>query len=365
MARKLRIGLLYGGRSAEHEISIISARSIYRNLDRKKYKVTLIGIGQDGRWYLEEGAGALLASGGVELKRLRPSGPEISVEPALKGRFLRSGVGAHGRAPGLDVVFPILHGPYGEDGTVQGLLELTGIPYVGADVLGSAVGMDKEVAKRLLRDAGLAVADFEVLTVEDKATAWKLARRLGFPVFVKPSRMGSSVGVSRVAIAAKLSAALQEAFKYDHKVLLEKAVQGREIECAVLGGDKPRASVAGEVIPKKGGFYSYEAKYIDESGAQLAAPAKLSAAELKRVQDTAIKVFQALNCHGMARVDMFLTPQGKLLVNELNTIPGFTTISMYPKLWELSGVPLPKLLDELIRLALIRHKRRGELRTKK
>ncbi len=366
MVKKLRIGLLFGGRSAEHEISLISARSIYQNLNSEKYNVTLIGISQDGRWYLQDDDKVLLASGGMELKRLRVSGRELSAKPApVSGKNLVF-VGAKGGAPALDVVFPVLHGPYGEDGTVQGLLELAGLPYVGADVLGSAVGMDKELAKRLLRDAGLFVAGFRVLTSgehgKSKSLAGKLARDLGYPLFVKPSRMGSSVGVSRVAAPGKLAGAVKKAFRFDDKLLLEQEIKGREIECAILGGDTPRASLVGEVIPGRDGFYSYQAKYVDESGAELVIPARLSAKQLSGAQQTALKAFCALNCYGMARVDMFLTGRGRIFVNELNTIPGFTNISMYPKLWELSGLSFPKLLDELIRLAVQRHKRKAKLR---
>ncbi len=367
MVKKLRIGLLFGGRSAEHEISLISARSIYQNLDSKKYSVTLIGISQDGRWYLQDDAKVLLGTKGMALKQFSPRGGELSVKPApMSGKNLAVAGAKAGATPRIDVVFPVLHGPYGEDGTAQGLLELAGLPYVGADVLGSAVGMDKEVAKRLLRDAGLFVAGFRVLTRHEhgksRSLAGKLAREVGYPLFVKPSRMGSSVGVSRVVAPGKLTGAIKKAFRFDDKLLLEKEIKGREIECAILGGDTPRASLIGEVIPGQDGFYSYRAKYVDESGVELVIPARLSAKQLSGAQQTALKAFCALNCYGMARVDMFLTGRGRIFVNELNTIPGFTSISMYPKLWELSGLPFPKLLDELIRLAIQRHKRKAKLR---
>ena len=268
----------------------------------------------------------------------------------------------------MDVVFPVLHGPLGEDGTVQGLLELVGLPYVGAGVLGSAVGMDKDVQKRLLRDSGIPVADFFTLRRaqydRDPDRVASMAAELGFPLFTKPANAGSSVGVRRVASSDELAAAIQHAFAFDHKVLLERSMPGREIECAVLGNDEPIASIPGEVIVShQDGFYSYEAKYLDENGAGLCIPAELSPDEQHAVQAMAVRAFLALECSGLARVDFFLGRDGGPVVNELNTLPGFTAISMYPKLWAASGVGKTELVTRLIDLALERSRARARLTT--
>lgn len=353
MKRKLRVGVIFGGRSSEHEVSLLSARSIVDAIDRRKYDVALIGIGKDGRW---------LGAGG-ETYLLHKSDPKriaINIK-AAKELALRPGSGGVGP---IDVVFPVLHGTYGEDGSIQGLLRMLDLPFVGPDILGSAVGMDKDVAKRLLRDAGIPVADFLVYgrgeAIHPKAV-WK---RLGKPVFVKPANQGSSVGVSKAGDDAELKRAVKDAFRYDTKILIEEAVPGREIEVSVLGNETPEASVPGEVIPHHE-FYSYEAKYLDDDGAGVAIPAKLSAALTKKVQALAVKTFKTLALEGMARVDFFMEKDGGFVVNEVNTIPGFTKISMYPKLWAASGVPYPKLIDRLIALALERHTRRGRLTTKR
>jgi D-alanine-D-alanine ligase len=353
MKRKIRVGVIFGGRSSEHEISLLSARSIIDAIDRRKYEVALIGIGKDGRWLGAEGESYLLHAAdpkriAINLKRTK----ELALRP-----------GGGGVGP-VDVVFPVLHGTYGEDGSVQGLLRMLDLPFVGPDVLGSAVGMDKDVAKRLLRDAGIPVADFLAFGTGEAVRPASVWKRLGRPVFVKPANQGSSVGVSKASDDAELKRAVKDAFRYDTKILVEEAVPGREIEVSVLGNEAPQASAPGEVIPHHE-FYSYEAKYLDDHGAGLAIPAKLSAAAARKVQALAVKTFRTLALEGMARVDFFLRKDGRFVVNEVNTIPGFTKISMYPKLWAASGLSYPKLIDRLITLALERHARRKRLSTKR
>lgn len=342
MPKKITVGILFGGKSAEHEVSIRSAENVVAALDKKKYTPVLIKIGKDGRW------------------RLDTTGEVVTLLPSEKG--LLHNLENPKSQQRLDVVFPILHGPFGEDGTVQGLLKLAEVPFVGASVLGSAVGMDKDVMKRLLRDAGIAIADFVVLYDHEKVDAQKLIKRLGLPCFVKPANLGSSVGVSKVKSEQELLPALKKAFEFDRKVLIEEAIVGREIECAVLGNDDPRASIPGEVIPTRD-FYSYEAKYLDENGAALEVPADLPVKTISEIQSLAVKTFKVLECAGLGRVDFFLTKKGQLLVNEINTIPGFTSISMYPRMWGATKIPYPKLIDRLIQLALERFKQENRLKT--
>ena len=352
---KIRVGVLFGGRSAEHEVSLQSARNVVAALDPQKYEVVLIGIDREGRWSLDAAAGRSLADPGAELPALRSPGrdeePVILLPDAGRARLV-SGV-SRAELGSLDVVFPVLHGPFGEDGTVQGLLKLADVPFVGAGVLGSAVGMDKDVMKRLLSQAGIANARCVVLRRPDSASFQSISRKLGTPVFVKPANMGSSVGISKVHTGAELESALDLAFGFDRKVLIEEFIEGREIECSVLGNDDPVASLPGEVIPHAE-FYSYEAKYLDENGALLEIPARLDERTTERVRDTAVEAFRVLACEGMARVDSFLTPAGDIYVNEINTIPGFTRISMYPKLWEATGISYRQLVDRLIELAFER-----------
>ena len=356
---KLRVALLFGGQSAEHEISILSARNVLAALDRERFEPLLIGIDKQGRWLLQDAARLLASAHDPRLVRIEDG------TPVGKDLILCGGSAAAG-AP-IEVVFPVLHGTMGEDGTVQGLLELTGIPYVGAGVLGSAIGMDKDVSKRLLRDAGIAVTDFVTLRrprfEADPAGALAQLSTLGSPLFTKPANAGSSIGVRKVTDRAQLEDAVRHAFQFDDKVLIESAVTAREIELAVLGGNPPSVSVAGEIVVRHpDGFYSYDAKYLDEDGARLELPAHLSPDELARSQAIAVRAFEVLECDGMARVDLFLKADGALLVNEINTIPGFTAISMYPKLWELSGVPPAELVTRLIDLARERGRHRASLR---
>jgi D-alanine-D-alanine ligase len=361
--RKTRVGIIFGGKSAEHEVSLQSAQSILAALDPERYEAVLIGIDKTGRWALYDQARYLLNSDDPDRIQLQVSPQTVAVIPGAQERRV---VHLAGRQLGeaIDVVFPVLHGPFGEDGTVQGLLKLANLPFVGAGVLGSAVGMDKDVMKRLLRDAGVPVGKFLTVSarLRDRITFEQVERALGMPCFVKPANLGSSVGVSKVSHPKELAAALDEAFRFDTKVLIEEFIDGREIECAVLGNDAPIASCPGEIIPTHE-FYSYDAKYLDEHGASLRIPAELDEATTRRVQELAIRSFEVLCCEGMARVDCFLRPDGEVLVNEINTIPGFTKISMYPKLWEASGIPYRQLVERLIALAMERFGRDSKLQT--
>jgi D-alanine-D-alanine ligase len=345
--QKLTVGILFGGKSAEHEVSLQSAKNVYDAIDRSKFEPVLIGIDKNGTWHSMGDSLSLLNSGDPRHISLNASGGPVALVPESGGLLAESG-------PKLDVVFPILHGPFGEDGTVQGLLKLAGIPFVGAGVLGSAVGMDKDVMKRLFRDAGIPIGKFLTLKPHEPVPAFaEIKTALGIPVFIKPANMGSSVGISKVHNESEFSAAVQNAFQYDTKIIIEEYIHGREIECAVLGNENPIASVPGEIIPTHE-FYSYEAKYLDENGAVLEIPAKLDAAVQKRIQELSVKAFQTLCCEGLARIDFFLKENGETLINEINTMPGFTKISMYPKLWEASGsgIGYTELISRLIELAM-------------
>jgi D-alanine-D-alanine ligase len=344
---KVKIALLFGGRSAEHEVSLASASALYKNINKRRYAVTSIFIDKTGRW-------RRVASPLLPPEKLR-SGPSSSFLPweAL--------VSPSGRVR-ADIYFPVLHGPYGEDGTVQGLLELADVPYVGAGVLSSAAGMDKAVMKVLFADRKLPIVKHRVIEEGE----WKKSRRkvLGFvrkefslPVFVKPANLGSSVGISKVIRWEEAARALARAFRYDRKVLVEAGIKGREVECSVLGNDEPRASLPGEVIPHRD-FYDYRDKYL-EGKTRFRIPADLPAAVVREVQRLAVEAYRAVECSGLARLDFFLEDEtGKIYVNEVNTIPGFTEISMYPKLWGVSGIPFGRLVEELIRLGLQRHHRK-------
>jgi len=359
MKRKLRVAVLFGGKSAEHEISLLSARNIVEAIDKKKYQVLLISIDKHGRWGLCDASSAAWPS---SVKSTKP-GKSLALALGRRSNPLTRLSGRGGVGP-VDVVFPVLHGTFGEDGTVQGLLKLADVPFVGAGVLGSAVGMDKDVMKRLLRDAGLPTARFLVCersSLED-VDFERVTQALGLPVFIKPANLGSSVGIHKVKDREQLRRAVQDAFRYDSKILIEEYIQGREIECAVLGNDSPIASLPGEIMPRHE-FYSYEAKYLDEKGAVLEIPAKLPADVVKQVQETAVKACKVLCCEGMARVDFFLRHDREVIVNEINTIPGFTKISMYPKMWEASGISYTELIDRLIELAIERFNREKKLKT--
>jgi D-alanine-D-alanine ligase len=351
MSGKIRVGIVYGGQSAEHEISILSARNVLAALDRSRFAPVLIGVDKSGKWLAQDEHRLLESARDPRL---------VAIEPGLPAPIET----ASGK---VDVVFPVMHGTLGEDGAMQGLLEVAGIPYVGAGVLGSAIGMDKDVMKRLLRDAGIPIADFHTVRREqfavDAASVCRKLLTLGFPLFTKPANAGSSVGVRKVKEPAQLEDAVRYALQFDTKAVVEVGIPGREIELAVLGGDPPTVSIAGEIIVEHvDGFYSYEAKYLDEKGARLEMPARLSASELASAQALALRTFEVLECDGLARVDLFMTPDGNFYVNEINTIPGFTAISMYPKLWALSGVSQTELISRLIDLALKRAQIRAAIR---
>ncbi|MDI3318080.1 MAG: D-alanine--D-alanine ligase family protein [Bacillota bacterium] len=391
--RRLRVAVLFGGRSAEHEVSVHSAATVIAALDRSRFEPVPVAISRDGRWR-QLPAAALKGLGG-EPERLHrllaawasapgeaeaPAGapPEeggegVALLPAEGARLLAAGgvrplpgeggAGAGGLAPGRwDVVFPVLHGPFGEDGSIQGLLEVAGIPYVGAGVTASALAMDKALTKDVLRAHGLPVLPFLLVRRDEEPgrVAERVEKELGYPVFVKPANLGSSVGISRVDRPERLPAALQRAGRYDLRLVVERAIPAREIECSVLGNSSPEASLPGEIVPHRS-FYDYRAKYLEE-GSALLIPAPLDRPTTERVRQLAVEAYRALGCEGMARVDFLMERgSGRLYVNELNTIPGFTSISMYPKLWEATGLPLPKLLERLIELALERHRLRAGL----
>ena len=393
--KKLRVGILFGGRSGEHEVSLLSAASVLHAIDKNKYEVVPIGITKDGRWLTAEHAENLLQGKIVlESRQLRAGDPNTTPAAAVLARgesvivppepvHRQSGLvpfqsdaaltrRASDRAINVDVIFPVLHGTFGEDGTIQGLLELADIAYVGAGVLGSAAGMDKDVMKSLFIAAGIPIVKHVTILrgaweTEPKKIQKLVESKLNYPVFVKPANLGSSVGISKARNRTELGPAIEEAAKFDRKIVIEQGVGGkkkkaREIECSVLGNDEPSASVPGEIVPGKE-FYDYTAKYLDE-GSQLIIPAKLSKVDTKRVQELAIAAFKAVDCSGLARVDFLMEPDsqtksgkksGKIYLNEINTMPGFTAISMYPKLWAASGLAYADLIDRLIQLGIERH----------
>jgi len=386
--KKLRVGILFGGRSGEHEVSLLSAASVFNAIDKDKYEVIPIGITKRGHWVTAADAERLLRGefSHSEAKHLRAGDPEVTPSAAVLAKGESVVVPPEPQQPGgslaafqtdnamvrraadrainVDVIFPVLHGTFGEDGTIQGLLELADLPYVGAGVLGSAAGMDKDIMKALFRAAGLPIVKHVTILRGDwEADPKKLRRlvesKLKYPVFVKPANLGSSVGISKAHDPRELGPAMDEAAKFDRKIVIEQGVGGgkqkaREIECSVLGNDTPEASLPGEIVPGQE-FYDYNAKYLDE-GSQLIIPAKLSKAETKRVQQLAIAAFKAVDCSGLARVDFLMEPKTrKIYLNEINTMPGFTSISMYPKLWAATGVTYPELIERLIQLGIERH----------
>jgi len=386
--KKIRVGILFGGRSGEHEISLLSAASVFNAIDKNKYEVVPIGITKEGRWVTAADAERLLQGKFEDHKHLRAGDPEatpgaavlakgeavvVPPEPQKHGSLtpFETDASSHAltrratdRAIDVDVIFPVLHGTFGEDGTIQGLLELADLPYVGAGVLGSAAGMDKDIMKALFRAAGLPIVKHVTLLRSEWETKAKkvekfVESKLKYPVFVKPANLGSSVGISKAHDRNELGPAIEEAAKFDRKIVVEQGVGGhkqkaREIECSVLGNDNPEASLPGEIVPSTE-FYDYNAKYLDE-GSQLIIPAKLSKGETKQVQRLAIAAFKAVDCSGLARVDFLMEPKSrKIYLNEINTMPGFTAISMYPKLWAASGVSYSDLIGRLIQLGLDRH----------
>lgn len=363
--RRLRVGIIFGGRSVEHEVSLVSARSLLAAIDPARYEVVPIGVTQDGKWLTSSEVGRFLEEGVV-----RGTGEHTALlaDPSVAGLVRLDGNGASRYAAALDVVFPLIHGAYGEDGKLQGLLEMADLPYVGSGVLGSALGMDKEVAKRLFRAAGLPIVEAIVVRACEWTEAGRSALRarlesgFGYPCFVKPACLGSSVGVSKASRWESALRAVEEAFSFDEKALLERALDAREIEVAVLGNDAPQASVPGEIVTSRE-FYDYEAKYQD-TGTSLLIPAKLPGPLAERMRGLAIEAFRTLELAGMARVDFLLDKRtGEPYLNEVNTIPGFTPVSMYPKLWQASGVEYPELVNRLIDLAFERHRAKHVLRT--
>lgn len=364
MPEILRVGILMGGQSAEHEVSLQSAKNVIHAMDQDRYEAVPIGIDKDGSWFLCDPSDFLLHPDDPQTIRLKYIKEErLALVPGSAGHPLVRQ--RDGRSIGeIHAIFPVLHGPLGEDGTVQGLLRMADVPFVGAGVLGSAVGMDKGVMKRLLREAGLPVARWQVFAWHQKGEIRfeEIQESLDLPLFVKPASMGSSVGIHRVEKPMDLDRAVEDAFRFDVRILIEEEIRGREIECSVLGDETPVASLPGEIVPHHA-FYSYEAKYLDREGADLIIPADLSSVVTKHIQELSVKAFQALYCQGMARVDCFLKEDAEVVINEINTIPGFTRISMYPKLWEASGLPYPRLIDRLIQLALVRHHREKALKT--
>jgi len=359
--KKINVAILFGGRSAEHEVSLQSAKNVFEAIDREKYNPILIGINKRGRWLLNNSSKFLLNEDNPELIKLNKASDSVALVPQSNGRILN--LSGEEKNIKIDVVFPILHGPFGEDGTVQGLLKLANIPFVGTSVLGSAAAMDKDVMKRLLRDAGITVGRFIAIKSEDKIPEYgDIKEELGVPFFIKPANMGSSVGLSKIHNESEYPDGIKSAFNYDVKIIIEEYICGREIECSILGNSDPIASVPGEIVTKHE-FYSYEAKYIDENGSVLEIPAKIPDEAKQLIQNLAIRTFKVLSCEGLGRVDFFLKDNGEIIVNEINTIPGFTRISMYPKLWETSGISYTELIDKLIQLAIERFGKEQKLRT--
>lgn len=350
---KISVGVLFGGKSSEHQISLLSASNIIRAIPKDTYRIVPIGINKQGTLFHFKKKNFILHPTDPKKIRLADGGESVSFGFGKSRRLVYLKTKKQG--PKLDILFPVLHGVFGEDGTIQGLAELADIPYVGCGVLGSAIGMDKDVTKRLLRDAQIPVADFLTLHSHERSDIRfsSMKQKFGLPFFVKPAVAGSSVGVHKVRSQKEFHAAIDDAFSQCSKILIERMVVGKEIECAVLGNEHPIASLPGEVIPQHD-FYSYEAKYLDENGALFHIPVKLSTATIKKIQTVVAKTYQVLECSGMARVDGFLQSDGNFILNEINTIPGFTSISMYPKLWEVSGLNYTDLIDRLIQLALKR-----------
>lgn len=349
------IALICGGKSPEHEISVRSAKEVLAAIDRQKYNVTIIGIDRNGSW-------RLLEENQLERSIEPGTGKELAILPGRAEAQIIQLENQH-PIPQPSAVFLILHGPMGEDGTVQGLLKILDLPFIGPDVLGSAVAMDKEFAKRLLKEAGVNVArGFVFDAKDDEAIHFPyLEEQLGMPVFVKPANMGSSVGVHRVETPEQLKDAVTDAFRFDRKILIEEMIEGRELECAVMGNEDPQVSSVGEVVTDE--EYSYEAKYLSQSAAKIVIPAEVSESDLNTLRATAKKAYRALGCEVLSRVDMFLTEEGKVYVNEINTLPGFTSISMYPKLWEAEGLSYPKLIERLLNFAIDRHSAQKALQT--
>jgi D-alanine-D-alanine ligase len=374
MPKKLRIGVIFGGRSGEHEVSLRSARSVIDAMDRSKYEVVPIAITKEGNWLAAAKAAALLPA---ETARRLPAYPasenknDVAIigDPSRKGLYKLDTGNKH--AERLDVIFPVLHGTYGEDGTIQGLMEMAAIPLVGCGTLASACGMDKVIMKALFKEAGLPICKYTwFLRSEwedddrDKVSR-RIVREIGFPAFVKPANLGSSVGVSKATDKASLAHAVELAARYDRKIIVEELVDARELECAVMGNDEPQASLPGEYVvhQEAARFLDYTEKYSSTGNVEFVVPARISKATIKRIQTMAVAAFKAIDGAGLSRVDFFLKPNGELLLNEINTLPGLTDVSGFPKMWEASGIPFPRVIDQLIELALERHQERARNET--
>lgn len=352
MADKIKVGVVFGGRSPEHNISLLSASNVIDNIDREKFELVLLAIDKEGIWHYNEGPLKLNNPGNAQLVSLpqydnviylSQNSGDHSIIDKSSGKIISK----------IDLLYPVLHGAFGEDGSIQGLAKVAGLPCVGCGILGSSAGMDKDVTKRLLRDSGIGIADFITLRkgYNDHLTYKEISEKIGGELFVKPANLGSSVGVSFVDNEEDFIKAVKDGFEYDPKVIVEEKVTGREIECAVLGNEKPMASVIGEILPKTE-WYTFENKYVDDDGAGLEIPAKLTEDEAKRATSIAINSYINLECSGLTRVDMFLKANGEIIVNEVNTLPGFTKISMYPKLWSYSGIEYQELITKLIHFAI-------------
>ncbi len=373
MTKKLRIGVIFGGRSGEHEVSVRSARAVIEAADASKYEIVPIAITKEGNWLAPAAAAELLPKATQRLlsSRTRSGKKEdvmIAGDPSRAG-LMRLG-GSHGPAEPIDVIFPVLHGTYGEDGTIQGLLEMAAVPFVGCGTLASACGMDKVTMKALFKDAGLPICKY----VWFLRTEWesnpenvsrRVARSIRFPAFVKPANLGSSVGISKATDKASLARAIDLAARYDRKIIIEAAVDGRELECAVMGNDKPQASLPGEYVvhDEAARFLDYTEKYAGTGHVEFVVPARVSKAAARRIQQMAVKAYQAIDGSGLSRVDFFLLKDGGLLVNEINTLPGLTDVSGFPKMWAASGIPFPRVIDQLIEFAIERHRQRARNET--
>ncbi|MBO3700563.1 D-alanine--D-alanine ligase family protein [Roseivirga sp. E12] len=343
---KLKLAIVFGGKSTEHEISILSTRSILAQIDSDKYNISLLRIDIKGNWFLVDSIDAQESTPIT----LVPQDKGAAVLDTDNGKILKQ----------LDIALPVLHGVFGEDGTIQGYFRMMNLAFVGCDVMASSACMDKDLTKRVLRDAGIGIAPYAIATPESKPDFAKLERDLGTPLFIKPANLGSSVGVFKIETEAEYLSKLDEALTYDWKVLIEKTIVGREIECAVLGNEKPKASLPGEVIMSTE-FYDFESKYVDQDASSTQVPADIPDDQIELVRSTAIKAYQAMGCEGLSRVDFFVTDE-EVLINEINTIPGFTSISMYPKMWEATGIPYPELIDILIELGMERYQRDAALK---
>lgn len=373
MAKKLRIGVIFGGRSGEHEVSIRSARAVIEAMDATKYEAVPIAITKEGNWLAPAAAAELLPAATQRLLSSRTRGGKkedvaILGDPSRAGLMRLNSNGT--RAEPIDVVFPVLHGTYGEDGTLQGLLEMAAVPFVGCGTLASSCGMDKVTMKALFKHAGLPICEYEwFLRPEWESAPAKVYRRvmhsLGFPLFVKPANLGSSVGISKATDKASLARSIELAARYDRKIIAERAVEGRELECAVMGNDHPQASLPGEYVihDEAARFLDYTEKYSNTGKVEFVVPAKVSKATVKQIQRMAIQAYQAIDASGLARVDFFLRPDGSLVLNEINTLPGLTDVSGFPKMWAASGIPFPRVIDQLIEFAIERHRERARNET--